>query len=1023
MGLRLKGSVKWGMTLLVLVLLATFLSFTPTEQAQAQMPATHFDYHGFVKYPNGSFINDTNVTIEVVDFNVATIGPPYVNSSFSNLSTVDGKFNVTNVTSAQTLNYQVKIKKYKGSYHPTQGLVTWIGPSLPPFPQFFMTNDSQGLLNATYTLERGANLNLSIFNSAGTQINFSYMLMDSTLGYPIDSPDFNDTANVYSKIVHVPYNRNYTVQFFPFQAPPIEVSITNLSLYNESPDCFANDDCIYIVNLTTNASFGPVYVHGYINTTVFGTMNDSSSNLTNLSATNYMVFSGSDVSADGTMPSNMGQFLSVPPLPNDVVNASGTNGTPHDGPFYNITLPGTNDGFEVLLVFYGYADETENNRSAGNYYIGYQNVTAFINTPDIEHNVTLHRLAGAGGTHSFNDQSIGTIVTNVTIINMTSTDSAQPVGQAHTEVSFTIPGNPTVPGGRNYRWFVQTDSATSTAKISIPNSTTDLKIQAFSGNFAPLKKKITNTILNTNSTLTIQLFTMDIGDPDSDFGSGDLKTSVAMDFYTSSATCDIPLPAATCLVATFGDASMFNPMQAMLGGAVSLRMTHSNGVAIHYANVDMFASGPPDGSMDTEAGDNATGGVNFGETWKFGSQGPDVYDHILVAIPYSDEPGDLNDSSEINFSMKIFYDDDWNVIWNTTTNGTNATLLAENHSDYSAFAPTWQILMNNNTCITDGTAPNYTNPCWLNITANEIWIRLPHFSGSGPTVSGSVTETPVAAASSGDDSGGGGGGGGGATTSTNPKKTSIFGTIEAGEDASMSIDSTAIAVTQVDFTLLNEVKNAKLSVEALEDGKPEALPDPFGTTYQYLEVTATNIANTDLAGTATILFSIEDTWFTENGVDKNHIVLYRYTTGWDALNTIMTEEADGVVTYEAKTPGFSTFVISTGEEAITGMCGDGVCDAGEDASSCPADCATPAEGGECSSGQSRCSGAARQTCQDQAWVTVEDCEFGCNSFTAACHPAPFPTTPEEGDIDSTMLILLVVIVVVVVGVFFYTRRR
>ena len=66
-----------------------------------------------------------------------------------------------------------------------------MGPNLPEFPQFFLTNDSVGILNSTFTLRRAANLNLSAINVSGGVVNFSYELVDDKLGFSMEPTYFN----------------------------------------------------------------------------------------------------------------------------------------------------------------------------------------------------------------------------------------------------------------------------------------------------------------------------------------------------------------------------------------------------------------------------------------------------------------------------------------------------------------------------------------------------------------------------------------------------------------------------------------------------------------------------------------------------------------------------------------------------------------------------------------------------------------------------------------------------------------
>ena len=66
----------------------------------------------------------------------------------------------------------------------------------------------------------------------------------------------------------------------------------------------------------------------------------------------------------------------------------------------------------------------------------------------------------------------------------------------------------------------------------------------------------------------------------------------------------------------------FDPLSAVLGGgALSFRMgLTSSGIVVHYVNVDLLASGPPDALFDDSATTSTSGG--FSSALRFGSSEP-----------------------------------------------------------------------------------------------------------------------------------------------------------------------------------------------------------------------------------------------------------------------------------------------------------------------------------------------------------------------------------------------------------------
>lgn len=262
----------------------------------------------------------------------------------------------------------------------------------------------------------------------------------------------------------------------------------------------------------------------------------------------------------------------------------------------------------------------------------------------------------------------------------------------------------------------------------------------------------------------------------------------------------------------------------------------------------------------------------------------------------------------------------------------------------------------------------------------------------------------------------GNGGGGGAPPPSNPKSTTIWAVINPFSPQTVTITNEEIGFTEIRFTTNKQVLNVKLVVEKIAS-KPADLPDPSGAVFQYLELTATNFDDSDLSGSVKIQFTVSNSWFVENGVSKNAVTLLRYTSQWDELETTLIVEETNFTQYEATTPGFSAFAISTAEEVAAPICGDGVCDATESFESCPADC--PAPPSECTSGEKRCLGNSIQICSAGSWQTQQTCTYGCDATTKACKEAPIAPPP-----PSNQLIIIVIAIVVILGaLLFYFHQK
>ncbi|MBI4020999.1 MAG: PGF-pre-PGF domain-containing protein [Candidatus Aenigmarchaeota archaeon] len=306
---------------------------------------------------------------------------------------------------------------------------------------------------------------------------------------------------------------------------------------------------------------------------------------------------------------------------------------------------------------------------------------------------------------------------------------------------------------------------------------------------------------------------------------------------------------------------------------------------------------------------------------------------------------------------------------------------------------------------------------------NNLW-RAQYFvndSAGNQNISANVTFTvTVAGSTSSSTTSSGGGGGGGGTTSSNPADTSIWSVITPAVPTVATIDNDEIGFTEVQFTTDTQITNGQLKVEKLAD-KPTALPDPAQEAiYQYVEIKTTNFDDTHLSGSPKIQFQVTNTWLAENGIEKQNVVLLRYTTEWTVLTTILTSSDADFSHFQATTPGFSTFAIAAAPAAAEPVvaCGDGTCAADETFESCPADCQAPAPVAECAEGDYRCFGDTVETCTDGTWTVQESCPYGCAD--AVCQPQPeAPVNPFN---TVTMVIVVVIVILAVVLVVLWRKK-
>jgi len=432
------------------------------------------------------------------------------------------------------------------------------------------------------------------------------------------------------------------------------------------------------------------------------------------------------------------------------------------------------------------------------------------------------------------------------------------------------------------------------------------------GNYAPkriaptLSQLIADNLAYGNvSNITINSFNP--GAIDSTLSA----SSITMGLYISNSTCDVPDPPNSCVLGSSTNMGDFNPMGAIIGGGkLSFRMGTA-GILVHYVNVDMMASGPPDALFDDKT-KNGTSGNSFSAALRFGSSGPTVYDYVLVSIPYSESASTgLNDTQPVNISIPVFYDENWNVVWNATINGTNATAFAGNLSHYSARQGEWQYLLNNITCATNSTLFNLTNPCYINITSNNIWIRLPHFSGTGPSITGAAIPVVSSSSTSSSSSSSGGGGVVGEVATNKTTKTDSWTKITPGNVTIMKINDKEIGVKEISIEVNNPAQNVKITVIKYEGKPANVTVEKSGKVYKYLEIQSQNLANNIKKGIITL--QIEKSWLTSNGLTKDKVRLFRYdknSNQWNELGTKPINSDSENEYYEVELNAFSFFAIA-----------------------------------------------------------------------------------------------------------------
>jgi len=253
-----------------------------------------------------------------------------------------------------------------------------------------------------------------------------------------------------------------------------------------------------------------------------------------------------------------------------------------------------------------------------------------------------------------------------------------------------------------------------------------------------------------------------------------------------------------------------------------------------------------------------------------------------------------------------------NVIWNASANGTTGSALAGNNTHYSTYSSQWETLMGQNNCTRNQSELNSTNPCYIDTTNNRIWIRLPHFSGTQPSVTGNVitatstSDTPASSSS---------GGGSVKTSEWAKQKIHSFTKITPGVATIMKDFDDAIGIKQIQIEVKNEAQNVKITVRKYDSKPANVSVEKSGKVHKYLQIETENLQQN--LEKATLRIQVNKSWVSDNGLNKDNIALFKFDEGvkkWNELSTNYAEADDEFYYYDVELTSFSFFAI--GEKTI-----------------------------------------------------------------------------------------------------------
>ncbi len=368
--------------------------------------------------------------------------------------------------------------------------------------------------------------------------------------------------------------------------------------------------------------------------------------------------------------------------------------------FFNTTLADNQEYVIMILA-----------NNSNEYFGGFINLSKFTENQNI--NVTLRPLTG-----SFMSNALAN--TKYVLVNVTD-GFAKKNSKDKNDLEDVFVTAEFEYGNVKYSFSDKTDN-NGAARFIIPKANADINV--FSRSHAPKSKQLSTDELNVNSSINIEMERFD----NVNFEKQSYTHNVGLNFYKSSSLCDVPNPPNTCLLNSFENSSTYSPMQNMFTEKISARVVQpSTGIVVHYINLDTKLAGTPSASFDENSGKIKSGKASE-ELWRFGSTGTSLYESILLGMPYTES--NMNESAKINVTINNLYDNNFNTIWDTSINGSDPRTSLKEYADYD---PAWFTGV-----ICDDS--DVTKSCYVNKSSNTVWIRIPHFSGVGPTIGG---ETPA----------------------------------------------------------------------------------------------------------------------------------------------------------------------------------------------------------------------------------------------------------------------------------------
>ncbi|HIJ97611.1 TPA: PGF-pre-PGF domain-containing protein [archaeon] len=201
------------------------------------------------------------------------------------------------------------------------------------------------------------------------------------------------------------------------------------------------------------------------------------------------------------------------------------------------------------------------------------------------------------------------------------------------------------------------------------------------------------------------------------------------------------------------------------------------------------------------------------------------------------------------------------------------------------------------------------NTCW--VESGSVTIQG---LGSGSHSLSVNFETATAVSTAGTTSTTGGSSGG--SVVAGPVFKTTITSITGGETKTVSPGDTS-GFSGMDILTTETVNNVKLEVGKMTTAPTEVTTPLEGKVNYYVQVNTTGISESQLSSVK-LRFKVTKQWLTDKGVSADDVALWRFSGGaWKELTTTKTAEGETSISYEATSPGLSTFAVATKSTAAT----------------------------------------------------------------------------------------------------------